>query len=215
MEQSGSGAQRGPSASARRRGKAHLQLLQGTKFSEDVQMENCILPGPPSPGKHPGQMSSVLARQPPGSHRKTQAASPEIDISVPTSSELLTAPSLPAEEGQVPYEKPAPCLSQASGEPPNKPQSLEPPFCRGAGVLSAHIRPMGCAHADREVPGQLAHPSMLLCPELVAGSEPTFPACRGRYVGNSKVQGREAQHTQGAVYMPEFHKPFLGDFCEN
>ena len=158
VEQSGSGAQRGPSASARRRGKAHLQLLQGTKFSEDVQMENCILPGPPSPGKHPGQMSSVLARQPPGSHRKTQAASPEIDISVPTSSELLTAPSLPAEEGQVPYEKPAPCLSQASGEPPNKPQSLEPPSCRGAGVLSAHTQPTGCAHADREVPGQLAPP---------------------------------------------------------
>ena len=158
VEQSGSGAQRGLSASARRWGKAHPQLLHGTKFSEDVQMEHCILPGPPSPGKHPGQMSSVLARQPPGSHRKTQAASPEIDVPVPTSSELLTAPSLPAEEGQVPYEKPAPCLSQASGEPPNKPQSLEPPSCRGAGVLSAHTQPTGCAHADREVPGQLAPP---------------------------------------------------------
>ena len=100
MEQSGSGAQRGLSASARRQKKAHLQLLHGTKFSEDVQMENRILPGPPSPGKHPGQMSSVLARQPPGSHRKTQAASPETDVSVPTSSELLTVPSLPT-EGQA------------------------------------------------------------------------------------------------------------------
>ena len=121
-------------------------------------MENRVLPGLPSPGKHPGQMSSVLACQPPGSHRKTQTASPETDIPVPTSSELLTAPSPSAEEGQVPYKKPAPCLSQASGEPQNKPQSLEPLSCRGAGVLSAHTRPTGCAHADGEVPGQLAPP---------------------------------------------------------
>lgn len=158
VEQSGSGAQRGLSAGTRRRRKAHLQLLHRTKFSEDEQMENRVLPGLPSPGKHPGQMSSVLACQPPGSHRKTQTASPETDIPVPTSSELLTAPSPSAEEGQVPYKKPAPCLSQASGEPQNKPQSLEPLSCRGAGVLSAHTRPTGCAHADGEVPGQLAPP---------------------------------------------------------
>lgn len=45
--------------------------------------------------------------------------------------------------------------------------------------------------------------NVLLCPELVAGSEPTFPACQVD-VGNSKVQGERPTTTHGAVYMPEF-----------
>lgn len=215
MEQSGSGAQRGLSAGTGRRRKAHLQLLHGTKFSEDEQMENRVLPGLPSPGKHPGQMSSVLARQPPGSHRKTQTASPETDISVLTSSELLTAPSPPAEEGRCPIKS----LRLALAKPQGSPRISRSPWSHcPAGVLASSAPTLGSRAVHTRTGRCLAsspHPSMLMGPELAAGSEPMFPACRGRYVGNSKVQGREARHTQGAVYMPEFQKPFLGDFCEN
>lgn len=110
-------------------------------------------------------------------------------------------------------------LRLALAKPQGSPQISHSPWShRPAGVLASSAPTLSPRAVHTRTGRCLAsspHPSVLLCPELVAGSEPTFPACQGRYVGNSKVQGREAGHTQGAVYMPEFHKPFLGDFCEN